>query len=277
MISSRHSRHSLRAFSLGLLLSCPAAVLAGDLLQAEAGFSSMVFDYAEYADSGQLLDRERADLPGLSVKLSRVLAPWQVTAEFAHAHGDAAYSGQTSAGAALATTTTESIADGSLRLARWFQGETVGPYAVYGGLGYRHWQRDILATPSASGVDEAYCWPYALLGLEKPLHDHGRNAVTLDMRLMQPLRPTIAVDFHGLYDDAHLDLGARPGVRFGVTWRHALSATTALTVEPYLEQWRLGRSAMVGLTRNGGATGTVYEPRSETGIVGVNLRLRRNF
>jgi hypothetical protein len=56
----------------------------------------------------------------------------------------------------------------------------------------------------------------------------------------------------------------------------ALSTNTRLTLEPYYEYWKLGRSPSVSTSTPTGIL-SVYEPASRTSNFGLNLRFGRMF
>jgi hypothetical protein len=81
------------------------------------------------------------------------------------------------------------------------------------------------------------------------------------------------VDFKGAYNAApELYPQSKFGLRLMLTSRLALTHDTHLTLEPYFENWGLGRSPTA--TQNGIS---VFEPTSKTNNVGFNLRLGRMF
>src|SRR4030095_14227816 len=82
-------------------------------LQVSAGF--MGFSYKEYSDSGVLLDREDAWLPGVTGELGYREGPWRISASGSFFGGKADYDGQTQGGVAVNTNTDERLWSAGLR------------------------------------------------------------------------------------------------------------------------------------------------------------------
>jgi hypothetical protein len=99
----------------------------------------------------------------------------------------------------------------------------------------------------------------------------------LDARVVRPVNPSITVDSHGLHDKVRLDLGERWGWRLALPWRHSMSRTSGLTVEPFVEGFEIGRSVTVPVTKNGTPAGTVFEPRSDTRNYGLAISVSSRF
>ena len=246
-------------------------------LSAELGISANHFEYTEFNDAGKILDREIATLPGLTLA---ILGEWDsmyALGEFSYKKGTARYSGQTNSGAALQTDTSETIADAAIQAGRWFMPTQFPRYALYGGVGYHQWQRDIKSTPSVIGLFETYKWWYGFIGAKGELFKQEHSDWLLDIRVTQPIRPKIVIDFQGAYAvSPELNLGERPGIRVALPWRFHQKEGTTLTIEPYFEQWNLGRSADSSF-RSGSLTLTVHEPESETKNTGIRFLWRRVF
>jgi hypothetical protein len=250
-------------------------------MEGSVAFAMQAFQYKEFDDDGSLLDREDGTLPGVVFGLGMARERWNFVGELAVYSGDVDYDGQTNTRIPITTQTDANITDGHVRAEWWGWEAGSVRYAVYGGLGYHGWERDIQATRTASGAPvsglwEYYEWGYVLLG-GKLAAEQGLNRWGLDLRLLRTVAPTVRVDFNGLFDDKTLDLGERFGGRLSATWARRASNRTVLKLEPFYEGWDLGRSDTERLTQGGVAVGTVFEPRSETRNFGVNLGLAHTF
>lgn len=253
-----------------LPLESAAEPAAPDAIVAEIGASAMLFNYHEYDDAGSILDKERGGIPGMSVKLGQRLAAWQWESIASYHHGRADYMGQTSTGVPYNTRTDETIEDIALRLGCCFDGNRL--WILYGGLGYRRWDRDILPG-TIGGMFESYRWPYIWLGTRiTPLQD-DQSTLVLDVGLLKPLSPELRVDFKGAYNASPVvHPESKIGLRMMLTSKISLSENTFLMLEPYYECWKLGRSAIV---TTGGIS--VHEPASNTSNFGLNFRVARMF
>lgn len=241
------------------------------------GLSVEEFGYKEFSDNGGLVDRERGRLPGVVSALTRTQGPWFVTGEATYVLGKARYKGQTQSGTPLNTHTDEALLDLQVQTGYGYrlQGGTDG--TVYTGLGYHRWQRDIRRVENVNGLFEVYDWWYGMLGTKAVIYKSGKWEGWIDLRLIRTIFPKVVVDFKGNYDDAHLKLGGRFGARLSSPWGYRLNQNAALTFEPYMEGWDLGRSPTKPLTRNGAFAGRVFEPRSETRNYGLRVGVVRNF
>ena len=267
---------------LVLLAPVGAMAWAEEGQELAIGAAVLDFGYQEFSDSGKLLNREDGPIPGLVASLSRSRDRWLLAGDFSYHAGDVTYNGQTNTGVPITTRTDQKIVDMAVRAEYW-QATTGGlNYALYLGAGYHRWERDIQPTRTASGAPvgglfETYEWWLGFLGAKMVLRESGKVRWLLDVRLTRPVNPSITVDFHGLYDNARLDLGERWGARLALPWRYAVSRTAGLIVEPFVESYELGRSATTPLTRNGIVVGTVYEPRSESRNYGLVIGISQRF
>ena len=246
-------------------------------LSGELGISAQHFQYTEFNDAGAILDRETATLPGLTLA---ILSEWNSTyalGEFSYQKGTARYVGKTNFGAAHQTDTRETIADAAIQGGHWFTPEWFPRYALYAGVGYHQWQRDIKSTPGVGDLFETYKWWYGFIGAKGELFKQEHSDWLLDIRVTQPIRPKMVIDFQGAYAASpELNLGERPGIRVALPWRFNQKEGTTLTIEPYFEQWNLGRSAATPF-RSGSRTYTAYEPESETKNTGIRFLWKRAF
>lgn len=250
---------------LGLAVECSAESFQPDSFAVEAGVSAMRFNYAEYKDDGSTWDRERGNIPGLSLKFALQNAAWEWEGAANYHYGRADYTGQTNLGAPYNTRTDEGVVDFSIRAGRWLNKDyLVMPYA---GWGYRQWNRDIRPA-SLAGLYEVYRWQYAWLGAKFAAYRQGATDVMLDLGWIRPINPTMQVNVY----KANLNLGSRNGLRLLLTSNTVLPQKIVLVFEPYYEYWELGRSSMV--TSSGGV---IYEPASKTRSVGLNLRFGKMF
>jgi len=251
--------------------------------QSNIEFSALRFDYREYDDAGKLLDRENGTLPGVVLGLARIEGNWSLNGRFSWHNGNVLYDGQTNTGVPVRSRTDENIMNTSVSLERRIGASTdAWQLAFYGGVGYRFWARDIRATSTSSGqpvdgLSEIYRWRYFFLGGKTLLYRTGMCDWRLDLQLFRPIEPTIEVDYRGRNENFTLDLGARTGWRLALPWEYRLNQRAHLKIEPYMEGWELGRSPTQTLVSNGVPAGTVYEPRSGTRNVGVNLGVRYFF
>jgi hypothetical protein len=239
------------------------------------------FDYREYDSQGNLLDWENGFLPGLLLGMDYSKGSWQIAGLLSYHSGDIAYTGQTSGGMPISTTTRQQITDAELHAGYQFQQIQQITPTLYVGTANHYWRRDIQATHTSSGIPvrgllETYRWWQAFLGVKisgkTSSFDWG-----LDTRLTRIIAPTVDVDYSGLYDNSHLELGKRWGFRLALPMSYLMNHSTTLVLEPYLERFSLGRSSTVPLTSQGVIRGTVSEPDSTTSNYGVVLGIQKFY
>lgn len=266
----------------GLLLFLSPLAQAQDGFHLSLAGDLMHFDYREYGEQGNLLDRENGLLPGLLLGVARTQGSWQIAGTLSYHSGDIAYTGQTNGGIPISTTTRQRMTDAELRAGYQFQPVRRITPTLYAGAANHRWRRDIQATHTSSGIPvrgllETYRWWQAFLGVKMSGKKTAPFDWVLDARLIRIIAPTVDVDFSGLYDNAHLNLGERWGFRLALPMSYSMNHSTTLVLEPYLERFSLGRSSTIPLTSQGIARGTVTEPDSTTRNYGIVLGVQKFF
>lgn len=260
----------------------------GAMAQPEAGRTLLIsgaalnFDYQEFNSNEKRLNQEEGVIPGLVVRLGQAYDHWLIVGDFSYYDGDVTYNGQTNIGTPVTTRTDQKIVDVAVHAEYWQVTASGFHYALYFGAGYYYRERDIQPTRTITGVPvsglfETYQWWFGFLGAKTPLYESGRVRWLLDARFTRPVNPSITVDFNGLSDRVRLDLGERWGVRWALPWRYAMNQATSFVIEPFVESYELGRSAIMPLTRNGVTIGAVNEPRSENFNYGLMVGVQQRF
>ncbi len=258
---------------LALLLASPSPAPAGGPgLDLRLGLSARTFDYEEFDERNASLDREEGRLPGVAAALGYRSGPWSLDAALQWSHGEADYR---SPGAT--TVTDEEILDLELLAGRRLFGSEASSLHLLAGVGYRTWWRDIRSTASADGLDETYRWGYGLLGLRGAHVLDQCTLLTAELAMTRTIDPRIEVDFLRFYDDADLDLGIDNGFRARLVLERSLGPDISLSLMPWYERWKLGRSDDAVLTSGGTPIGRIHEPRSETRDYGVQVTLGWRF
>ena len=249
------------------------------------GLSVMDFGYKEFGERNELLDREDGLLPGLSLGIMQPINNWFGVLEGSMYSGEVTYDGQTQNGIPLETDTDELIIDAALQLGYWFNRPKRFNYALYGGLGYRYWRRDIRPTALTNGTPvagllETYQWKYGLLGFKVKYNQNDIVYWKINIQLMRTIDPEIEVDFQGFrgFDNTRLELGEKYGTRINISWNYAYSKSQSFEIVPFYEQWAVGRSPDKTVTSNGVPVGMrIFEPRSETRNIGISIILKLKF
>lgn len=252
-----------------------AEALLPNVTTVEIGVSALRFNYAEFDDAGVILDKEQGSIPGLSFRFTQKLSDWEAEGVASYHYGRVSYTGQDTYGVPVDTSTDEEVGDFALRLGRWFDDGSY-PVMPYAGLGYHRWDRTILPVSNVSGLFESYRWKYTWLGVKIIAYQQGASNLMLDVGWIKPFNPAMSADVYNV----NLNLGNSDGLRLMLTSHVALDENTTLSLEPYFEYWRLGRSPNVTAYQGCALHATpciIYEPTSETKNFGVNLRLGRAF
>ena len=273
---------ALQAIPIGALLlslAIPAMSKAdpppADKWEIYAGATALRFGYKELNEGARIpriLDREDGTLPGLRTGLRARTKAWTFSANANFVRGKADYRGVSSVGSPVRTTTDESIIDLSATAGYDLPLSSPLAPALYAGLGYRVWRRDIRSSGPVGGLGEVYRSSYALLGARATLWKSKMMQVLADLRVSEALDPTLGVDFRGAFDNARLKLPARPGWHAALPWTLSLLSGGSLQVEPYYEYWRSPRSVSAQITRQGFALAReLHEPKSQMGNFGISL------
>jgi hypothetical protein len=283
IVDSRLSIH-MRLFPRILLLTLLTIPQANGLenqesVEVTAQGSLLDFNYREYSDQGSLLDEENGILPGLIFGLGKNQGKWRFAGKLSCHAGDATYTGKTNHGVPISTVTTQLITDLGFRLDYTLKNEASIVQGIYLGAAQHYWKRNIHSGYTAtgapvSGLLEKYRWRQWIIGANAEILSRERSRWLLDVRLMRIANPQVTVFYSGLYDDAHLALGAHWGARVSLPWLYSLGQSSALLVEPYAERYIFGRSATAPLTSHGIPVGGVFEPESVTKNFGLSVGVK---
>lgn len=264
---------ALSLFVLSAFSPSPFAQERQSQAFAQIGLALQNFHYKETDEQNTVLDREDGLLPGVEISFGNHIDRNTILLTGSQHDGTIAYDGHTGTGRPHVTDTEERIVDVALLIKRSMEPSADSP-RVTGGLGYREWRRDILATEFVSGLFEIYRWPYLMLGVEADAFQNGPWKVGLDWRLTRPVHPTIEVALPG-YDPLTLELGANVDVNICFPIEYRFTARQAIVVVPYWQRWTLERSRYKRLYSNGIPTpDSAQEPDSEMTIFGISATLR---
>ncbi len=238
----------------------------------DAGFSARLFDFEEFADSGTRIVREHGALPGVVGRLGGQRGRFRMEGRAAYHAGGVTYDGQTQGGRPLTSRTDERILDLGVRAGYRPLG---APFELmpYVAIGYLLWERDIRGTGNVRGLQERYGWSSLAAGADATLYRKGRVSVGLDARVLRTQGPESRVTFGQPYDAVTLALGNEWGGRLGIPVRMPLKNGLSLSIAPWAEAWSLGRSPNQTLTSGGVPVGTVFQPRSESWSLGIDITI----
>jgi hypothetical protein len=275
---------NFRTIAVGTLVASLSQVcLAGDW-QLRIGPVVENFKYTERVTLAgvKIAPQEDGTLYGLSLRLARKIGQFEIEGALSHLSNDVDYRGfaidlnNNNAVLPDRKKSDARITDASVRIARWFLA-TNDRLAVYGGAGYRRWDRDV-ATTSTLGSNLDYAWPYVMIGAKVSLHKSERASLMLDVRATKPLDPKVDLSFPGT-DAATLNVGSKLGYRVEVPFSYKLTKTGAIEVAPFFERIELKESEpekVPGMFINNQQL-LVQEPNSETEVFGFHINWLQEF
>ena len=150
--------------------------------------------------------------------------------------------------------------------------------AVYSGLGYRPWKRDIQSTTGAAGLVEKYEWGYLLIGASSTLRLGSRDRLGADLQLRKAVNARLDVNFKNMFFDlVSLPLDDGTGLRLALNWRHQINEEFEFTLGPFVDLWEFDRSADIDLRRGNLILGSLHEPASQTRVIGIHFFVTKRF
>lgn len=264
----------------GCLLQLPlatGAVAGAEVVEAveviEIGASWSYVEYQEQGDSGQTLNEESGDIPGLYLAWTPAFGPhaWG-RLEAGYASHNITYDGQTQAGVPLTTTTHARLIHYDGRIGgQWQQGPVVlRPYLF---ARYQRWDRAIQPTGTSLGLTEYYRWWEAGAGLEGCGNGMvWASELCLDLGLFRTIDGEVEVALgNDPADYPVLQPGDSTGYRAQLRW--SPPGLSQLVVSVYHEAWDFKRSPSETVNL-GFAQLRIREPASDTRRQGVRVALR---
>ena len=229
-------------------------------------------------ESGRVLDKETGLFPELNLSLKLGSERWFIAGELRYLKGTADYTAYPLSKPPLESTTEEQITDFSLLFGIEKEFSNAATLAVYSGLGFRYWARDIQSTSSASGLYEEYEWGYMLIGISPAMRIGSRDRLGADLQLRKTFNANLDVRFKNVnYDPVSLPLDEGIGLRLALNWNHEINQDFEFTVGPFLDLWEFDRSADVDLRQGSLVVGSLYEPASLTKVSGIRFFLTKRF
>jgi hypothetical protein len=262
-----------------LVGAVPSTVNADALrFTGNLGISLASFEYEETDESGSTLDKESGLFPELNLSLKLDSGSWFILGDLRYLKGTADYTAYPVSKPPLESTTEEEIIDFSLLFGVQKEFSNAATLAVYGGLGFRHWARDIQSTADASGLYEEYEWGYMLIGISPAMRIGPTDRLGADLQLRKAFDAKLDVDFKNInYDPVSLPLDDGIGLRLALNWSHEINKGFGFTLGPFLDLWEFDRSADVDLRQGDSIVGSLYEPASLTQVIGIRFYLTKSF
>lgn len=249
---------------------CPTFPLLADTT-IEASARLLNFNYEEFDQSGQSLDKETGIIPGLSIATSKTLNNFTNTIGFEAYSGQVDYDGHTQSGAPHTTITDEKLLQLFYKL-NWSPANYKS--SIYGKVAWQQWDRNIFPANNISGLFEQYQWWAFEAGLLATLFENDINKWQLEFGVSKISNGTIKIDLETQgFGQPELNLGNGSGVSAALIFLHNLTNRDNIELSLQHRYWTFGRSNSETIS-NGLNTITITEPRSVSNhtIVSINYR-----
>jgi hypothetical protein len=241
------------------------------------------FKHVETTPLGNV--KEDGALYGLSLRLARKIGQFEIEGALSHLTNEVDYQGfavDPSNGNTFPDSKSSDarITEASIRVARWFlaTGDRVG---LYGGVGYRRWDRDVENNSTSNGQNLDYAWPFVMLGAKFSLHRSERASLMVDVRVTKPLDPKVDVTVTNRSVPLTLELGSKIGYRVEVPFSYKITQTGGIEVAPFYERIELEKSKpkiLTALDPTDPLNGlSILEPDAETETFGLHINWLQEF
>lgn len=256
-----------------LICYCPTLpVLADTTIEASARLLN--FNYEEFDQSDQSLDKETGIIPGLSITASKPLTNYTNSIGFEAYNGQVDYDGHTQSGAPHTTVTDERLYKLSYKL-NW--SPTDNNHSIYGMLAWQRWDRNIFPANNISGLFERYQWWTIEVGFIATLLESDKNKWQLEFGASKISNGTIKIDLDTQgYGQPELNLGDGSGISAALIFQHNLTNRDGVELSLEHRYWTFGRSNSETIS-NGPNTIIITEPRSISNHTIVSISYRHYF
>jgi hypothetical protein len=246
---------------------CCAAACLGPAFGVQAGAEKSTWQ--EFASNGQLLVREEGTIPFAALEAKLACDRSWLTARARMARGDWDYSGSSSAGGALNTTSGRQNAE----LMLTYSYAASPGFEPFFSAGIWRSERDIRSTGSVLGYPEEYRMYPLHVGLKwRPAALEDR--LLLAARAGSALQPRVSVQLPGR-DPLTLDLGRTVSSALSAELEIVRQALGQFVLAASWERTRIDASSAGVVTRNGVPVGVASQPRIRLTSAEVSLIWRK--
>jgi hypothetical protein len=246
---------------------CSAAECSGSTLEAQAGVEHS--EWHEFASSGKRLVREQGTLPFAALEAKLACGRGGLTARGLVAQGDWDYSGVSSTGSALNTTSRRSNSE----LMLTYSYAATPRLEPFFSAGISSGKRDIRSAGPVLGYPEEYRLYPLHAGLQwRPAVFEDR--LLLAARVGTALRPQVNVQLPGR-DPLTLNLGRTRSAGFSAEWSVGKQVVGQWVLATSWQQTRINASSPGVVTRDGVPTGIASQPRIQLTRVHLSLMWRK--
>lgn len=226
------------------------------------------FDYQEFDEFDQTLNKETGYLPGVSLSYHYLKDSFGIRLAGGYFSGEVDYSGETQTGAPLKTQTEETLFDLETELLWHPVTPDLGFYAK---LQWFEWQRRILASTRSIELYEVYQWQNVEAGFVANLVEFSQGHVTLKFGLAHTKNGRIRIDLSQLgFGEPQLQLGDGSGTSASLTYYFMQTNSSRLSVSLNHREWSFKDSNRKSIS-NGSTILSIREPKSDSKRTGIVL------
>jgi hypothetical protein len=251
----------------------PSTPLVADA-QIGTSIKLLNFNYEEFNDSGESLNKESGIIPGFSFTASRHLNGFNNTISFEAYDGEVDYDGQLQSGTPHSTRTNETLYRAFYKLS-WSPMEN--NISIYGKSTWQQWDRDVLPVNNISGLFEQYQWWAFEIGVFTTLFENNTDKWLLEFGASKINNGTIKIDLSSQnFGQPELKLGNGSGISVALIYQHKLTDRNELGLSLHYQRWTFGRSNTKTIS-NGFITIDITEPRSVSNHTALSLGYKYYF
>lgn len=264
-------RRQLKKLLLLALAISPYQANSTNSLEVAPGF--YFFNYKEFNQADQLLDKEEGTLPGVKINFSQKQDLTTLQTHFAVYSGTVDYIGQTQSGTPHRTDTDTSLVNLGLELL--LEDVSILRSHLFFGFQYWRWDRDILTRNNVQGLHEIYHWYELEMGLRFNSEIVEQSWYWLDLSGLYVTNANMKIRLPS--SRLTLDLGSSPGARLraGKSW--SSNENLRLSLAFFAEYWEFGRSNTLFTDDFYGQAAYITEPRSESFHSGLEFSFSTRF
>jgi len=238
------------------------------------------FDYTEFDQNGNKLNKESGFIPGLQLLFSvddeHALSSFEFIMSVIN--GRVEYKGQTQSRAPFNSKTDETLHRFGFKYAWRSTNKPFVPERLYIAVTHNRWDRDIIGRGVVSDLSEIYTWDETAFGLNQSLYQNQNIQLLIDVSVLHITGPEIEVDLTPFgFGKPELDLGSRYGGRIQIQYQQKIINKIRLSTSLFFEGWNFGRSEPKTIHRPTGSSAVITEPRSETRHAGILFTLEKIF
>ena len=258
-----------------LIMSLSAPTYANAPFQISTSYVLADFTFEEFDQRGRV-NNENGTLSGVQFQTGYQQPQWSASLAASIMSNDIVHDGVTQSGREFLSKTNAEVANVDANMA--WHALTIADFdiALVMGVGYRHWQRDILSTQTVVGIKETYQWFYYASGLAIT-REFSEQTLSFNISKRFADHVDERVDFKNDLDTLSLAPDPESAFIAGLKWQYKLTEQWGVTSEASYIYWSFDQSATRALLRNNIPIGDAFQPANKTKVKTVRLGLTYTF